>query len=89
VRKQIAVLVNPTSGKGKSGKIAAVAVPRLTDAGFEVRSLTGRDADEASDLARSAVQAGVEALVVIGGDGMVHLAAQVLASRPDPCRHGQ
>jgi diacylglycerol kinase (ATP) len=79
VRKKIAVLTNPASGKGKGSSVAATVVPRLADAGFEVRSLVGRDADEASDLARGAVEDGIETLVVVGGDGMVHLAAQVLA----------
>lgn len=79
MRKQIAVLTNPTSGKGKGSSVANTVIPRLTDAGFDVRALTGRDADEAGDLARQAVADGVETLVVIGGDGMVHLAAQVLA----------
>ncbi|MFL6158659.1 MAG: diacylglycerol kinase [Marmoricola sp.] len=79
MRKEIAVLTNPTSGKGKGTKVAATVIPRLTDAGYDVRPLTGRDADEASDLARKTVEDGVETLVVIGGDGMVHLAAQVLA----------
>lgn len=80
MRKEIAVLTNPTSGKGKGSKVATVVVPRLTDAGFAVRSLTGRDAEEATGLARQAVADGVETLVVIGGDGMVHLAAQELAN---------
>jgi diacylglycerol kinase (ATP) len=60
-------------------RTAAIALPRLKEAGFRVRSLVGRDADEAADLARGSVQDGVEALVVVGGDGLVHLAAQVLA----------
>jgi diacylglycerol kinase (ATP) len=44
----------------------------------------GRDAGEALDLARAAVEDEVEALVVVGGDGMVHLAAQVLAGTGVP-----
>ncbi len=79
MRKQIAVLTNPTAGKGKGSRVTDVVVPRLSDAGYDVRALTGRDADEALDLAREAVADGVETLVVIGGDGMVHLAAQALA----------
>ncbi len=79
MRKEIAVLTNPTSGKGKGSQVSDVVVPRLSDAGYVVRSLTGRDADEALDLARTCVQEGLETLVVIGGDGMVHLAAQALA----------
>jgi diacylglycerol kinase (ATP) len=79
VRKEIAVLTNPTSGKGKGNKVSETVIPRLTDAGYDVRALTGRDADEASDLARRCVTDGIETLVVIGGDGMVHLAVQALA----------
>jgi diacylglycerol kinase (ATP) len=79
VSEQIALLTNPTSGKGRGGRVGSVVVPRLRDAGFDVRELTGRDAEEALDLARSCVADGVETLAVIGGDGMVHLAVQALA----------
>ncbi|HEX4189719.1 MAG TPA: diacylglycerol kinase [Marmoricola sp.] len=79
MRKQIAVLTNPTSGKGRGGKVSESVVPRLTDAGFEVTALVGRDGDEALDLARGCVADGIETLVVVGGDGMIHLAVQALA----------
>jgi diacylglycerol kinase (ATP) len=79
VARQIALLTNPTSGKGKGRRTAAIALPRLKEAGFEVRELVGQDAAEALDLARQAVADGVESLVVCGGDGMVHLAVQVVA----------
>ena len=77
--RTIALLTNPTSGKGRGRRTAAIAVPRLTEAGFDVQQLAGRDADEALDLARKAVADGVENLVVVGGDGMVHVAVQALA----------
>ena len=77
--REIALLTNPTSGKGRGTRTAAIALPRLKEAGFHVRSLVGRDADEARDLARCCVEEGVESLVVVGGDGMVHLAVQELA----------
>lgn len=77
--KEIAVLVNPTAGKGRGGRIAALVVPILRDAGYDVRELVGRDADEALDLTRATVERGVEAVVAIGGDGLTHLAAQALA----------
>src|SRR5690349_5493792 len=48
-------------------------------AGLVVRNLQGRDADEALDLARQCVADGVDAVVVCGGDGMVHLAVQAVA----------
>ncbi len=77
--RRIAVLTNPTSGRGKGVKVGGIVIPRLTDAGYDVQALTGRDADEALDLAKACVADGIETLVVIGGDGMVHLAAQALA----------
>jgi diacylglycerol kinase (ATP) len=82
VARTIALLTNPTSGKGRGQRTAAIAVPRLTEAGFEVQELVGRDGDEALDLARKAVADEVESLVVVGGDGMVHIAAQALAGTP-------
>jgi diacylglycerol kinase (ATP) len=82
VARTIALLTNPTSGKGRGRRTAAIVLPRLTEAGFEVQELVGRDGDEALDLARKAVADEVENLVVVGGDGMVHLAAQALAGTP-------
>lgn len=77
--EQIALLTNPTSGKGKGGRVGSLVAPRLREAGFAVRELVGRDADEAHDQARAAVEDGVQTLCVVGGDGMVHLAVQALA----------
>jgi diacylglycerol kinase (ATP) len=79
VAREIALLTNPTSGKGRGTRTAAIVLPRLEEAGFHVHTLVGHDADEARDLARRCVADGVESLVVVGGDGMVHLAAQELA----------
>lgn len=44
--------------------------------------LVGRDADEAADLARRALDRDVDELVVVGGDGMVHLGLQLVGGRP-------
>jgi diacylglycerol kinase (ATP) len=79
VPREIALLTNPVAGRRRGALTASVVVPRLRDAGFQVRELRGRDADAARELARRAVDDGVEALVVVGGDGMVHLATQLLA----------
>ena len=66
--RQIALLTNPTSGKGRGSRTAAIALPRLREAGFEVRELVGDDGAQALHLARQAVAGGVETLVVCGGD---------------------
>jgi diacylglycerol kinase (ATP) len=81
VAREIALLTNPTSGKGKGAAARAAALPRLRAAGFVVQDLQGADADEALALAQKAVAAGVWALVVCGGDGMVNLGAQAAAGR--------
>jgi diacylglycerol kinase (ATP) len=76
--REIALLTNPHAGKGRGTRTAAIALPRLREAGITVHSLVGRDADEALDLARASVADGLDSLVVVGGDGMVHLAVQAL-----------
>jgi diacylglycerol kinase (ATP) len=79
VPREIALLTNPTSGKGRGATARTAVLPRLREAGFVVRDLIGIHADEALDLARGAVADGVWGLVVCGGDGMVHLGAQAVA----------
>lgn len=76
---EIALLTNPVSGKGQGRTITEAVLLRLRHAGLRVRSLRGRDPDEALDLARGVVEEGLSLLVVVGGDGMVHLAVQALA----------
>jgi diacylglycerol kinase (ATP) len=79
VAHEIALLTNPTSGKGRGAQARGAVLERLRGTGLTVRDLSGRDADEALDLARQAVQDGVDALVVVGGDGIVHLGVQAVA----------
>lgn len=71
--------MNPAAGRGRAVRSAAVAVTRFEEAGLTVRLLQGADAAEARVLARGAVDDGVDTLVVVGGDGLVNLAVNVLA----------
>jgi diacylglycerol kinase (ATP) len=82
--REIALLTNPTAGKGKGGRVRDRALARLRAGGLVVRNLQGRDADEALELAKQCVTDGVDALIVCGGDGMVHLAVQALAGTGTP-----
>ncbi|HVF21333.1 MAG TPA: diacylglycerol kinase [Mycobacteriales bacterium] len=79
---QIALVANPTAGKGAGRAAAEVAVARLRELGVIVEQLAGRDGEEALDLCRRAVAGGVDALVALGGDGMAHLALQAVAGTP-------
>jgi diacylglycerol kinase (ATP) len=78
--REFALLTNPTAGRGRGARSHDAVLGRLRDSGLVVRNLQGRDADEALDLARQCVADGVESLVVSGGDGMVHLATQAVAT---------
>src|SRR5580765_5028259 len=82
--RELALLTNPTAGKGNGARTAAMALPRLLEAGYGVRSLAGRSPEEALDLARQCVADGIDALVVCGGDGMVHLGVQAVAGVDTP-----
>jgi diacylglycerol kinase (ATP) len=80
----IALLTNPTAGKGKGARARDAALARLNAADRTVSSLEGRDADEALDLAHQAIADGADTLVVVGGDGMVHLGVQAVAGTGTP-----
>jgi diacylglycerol kinase (ATP) len=84
VPREIALLVNPTSGGGRGAKLRDPVARLLRDRGADVDVVVGRDADEASDLARARVERGVDALVTVGGDGLVNLAVQLLAGTDVP-----
>jgi diacylglycerol kinase (ATP) len=71
--------VNPTAGKGRHGDAAEAVCKLVADTGAQVTRLEGRDGAEATDLARQAVDDGVELLIAMGGDGMVHFAIQAVA----------
>ncbi|MGH3329176.1 MAG: diacylglycerol kinase [Streptomycetales bacterium] len=82
--REIALLVNPTSGRGRGTRYGLAAADHLRRAGVGVREMTGKDAAEAAMLARAAVESGTSALVVVGGDGMVHVGLQAVAGTSIP-----
>lgn len=65
----IAVLTNPSAGKGRAAQASDIAIERLRAAGAEVRAYAGASADDTSRLAALAVADAPSVLVVIGGDG--------------------
>ena len=82
--REIALLVNPTSGKGRGAQLCEPVAQRLRGHGCDVDIVVGRDADEAFDQARNRVAKGVDALVAVGGDGLVNMALQVVAGTATP-----
>jgi diacylglycerol kinase (ATP) len=84
VIREVGLLVNPAAGHGKAVAAARRARARFADLGVQVRDLIGADAAASQDLARTAVADGLDALVVVGGDGMVHLALPALVGTAIP-----
>ncbi len=78
--RRCALLVNPTSGKGRYQHAVPAVQARLSAGELEVTRMQGADGDEAADLAKQAVEDGYDLLVVMGGDGTVHLAVQSVAT---------
>ncbi|MBY8875615.1 sphingosine kinase [Micromonospora sp. PLK6-60] len=75
----VAVLANPTAGRGRHRGLLPALLDRLGAAGRPVELLSAATPDEAEAACRSAVAAGAGALVAVGGDGTVHRALQAVA----------
>jgi diacylglycerol kinase (ATP) len=84
VPRRIALLVNPTAGKGRAAHVVAKVAAELRAADASVEILVGADAADAVAIAKQQVELGVDALVALGGDGMANLALQAVAGTPIP-----
>lgn len=77
--REVAILANPSAGRGRASRLRPLVVDRLRANGLQVRDLEARDAEHAVSLTRAAAAEGVDGLVVIGGDGTTHLGLQAVA----------
>jgi len=80
----VAVLANPTAGRGRNTGVLPLVLARLEAAGHAVARLAASTREEALTAAKAAVAGGAEALVVVGGDGTVHLGLQAVAGTEVP-----
>lgn len=81
---RVTVLTNPMAGHGNAPHATERAVARFQELGIDVVAIVGKDAENARELAQQAVDEGTEAFVVVGGDGVIRLALQVLANSGIP-----
>jgi diacylglycerol kinase (ATP) len=82
---RVGLLVNPTAGRGRGAAYGVQAAAALRAAGHELVDLSGRDEATAAGRARDALEADqIDVLAVVGGDGMVHLGANLCAGGPTP-----
>lgn len=77
--KRIGLVVNPTSGKNRGMALGLEVAQRLRTAGHEVVDLSDETYAAARDRALGAIAQGLDVLAVVGGDGMVHLGAELAA----------
>lgn len=85
----LGVISNPTAGSGRGAKWSAQALALLTARGHKVRDLSRGSWAASLDHAHSLKLArerhhDLDALVVVGGDGMVHLGVQACAETSMP-----
>ncbi|BCI54011.1 diacylglycerol kinase [Mycolicibacterium litorale] len=80
----VTVLTNPLSGHGNAPHAAERAVARFQQRGVDVCAIVGADAEHARRLVDEALAGGTDALVVVGGDGVISLALQALANGDVP-----
>ncbi|MDJ0391790.1 diacylglycerol kinase [Rhodococcus sp. G-MC3] len=76
----VTVLTNPTAGNGRAPRVSEAVIARLRERGAHVTTIEGRTPGDALESTRRAVRAGCEALVAVGGDGLVNLALQAVAT---------
>lgn len=81
---RVTVLTNPASGHGSAPHAAERAITQLHKRGVDVVAIAGRDSVHARQLVEGALERGMDALVVVGGDGIISLALQVLAQTDIP-----
>jgi diacylglycerol kinase (ATP) len=79
---EVAVLVNPSAGRGRHASAVAAALAVLRRTGRPVRVLEAATAAEAEQACVDAVRAGAGALITVGGDGTLHLGLQAVAATP-------
>ncbi len=81
----IGLLVNPTAARGAARAHHPVIKAEFERLGVEVIDLTSRSIEEAEAKARMAIaHQQIDALVVAGGDGVVHLGVNLVADAKIP-----
>ncbi|MGA9875976.1 MAG: diacylglycerol kinase family protein [Solirubrobacteraceae bacterium] len=79
---RVCLIVNPSAGGGKAGRVAPAVERELRAQGLAVRREDTRDIDHARELGAQAAVRG-EIVVGLSGDGMIRVLADVLREIPD------
>ena len=79
---RMALLANPAARAGRAAADLQRVLARLREQGIRPEVLAADSAGAATEAARRAVSSGATRLFVLGGDGIMHLAAGALVGTP-------
>ncbi|TPW72244.1 diacylglycerol kinase family protein [Schumannella sp. 10F1B-5-1] len=82
--RRVIVAINPSASFGAKSTVGPALVQTLRASGHDVTSLTEPDFEQLIASAERAIRSKPDAFVVVGGDGMVNLAANLLARTKVP-----
>lgn len=83
--ERVGLLANPAARAGRCAPVAETLPRRLRAAGHDVRILSAPSLAEGEAAAKAAIDARtIDVLLVAGGDGMVHVGANLCADTPVP-----
>src|SRR3954451_16142822 len=75
---RIVVVVNPTSGRGRSGKLLPKVRQAIQTLGLDAEVRVSKSAEDPPRIAREAAEAGTEIVAAMGGDGMTGMVGPAL-----------
>ena len=81
---RLVVAINPTASFGKGRDVGPAVVQTLRALGHQVTSLQEPDFEQLMESGRAAVATKPDALIVVGGDGMVHLGTNLVVGTKVP-----
>ncbi len=82
--RRLVVAINPTASFGKGRDVGPAVVQTLRALGHDVTSLQEPDFEQLMESGRRAVATKPDALIVVGGDGMVNLGTNLVARTKVP-----
>jgi diacylglycerol kinase (ATP) len=81
---RLVVAINPTASFGKGRDVGPAVVQTLRALGHDVTSLQEPDFEQLQEAGRRAVATKPDALIVVGGDGMVNLGTNLVVGTKVP-----
>jgi diacylglycerol kinase (ATP) len=82
--KRLVVAINPSARFGATKSVGPAVVERLRALGHEVTSLSEPSYERLIEVAEAAIATKPDALIVVGGDGMVNLGANLVVNTDVP-----